>query len=268
MLLASLCAMRTFGQEAAVEQADQVGVDDERTAASAEASALLAELTCRIDSRATPAEALPESILNWSNPDVGRVYGDVFLWLEQGRPQGVASIYRWFHPYDSLTIEFCSLSNETIAVNRSGEVIWEPAETGITWNPVPDAPQPARTRALRLSQLKQIARRFSAELTDARTDAAGVNKVLRLLPQPLYRYPQSGGGEDGGLFAMVVGTDPELLLLVESDGDGWQFGVARMNRDALDVKLDRRHVASFPHIENELYDTRRPYCCVVVDNED
>lgn len=264
-----LCGAHVFAQDGDDAQpAGGIPVDDERVAASEEASELLAELTCRTgDPGATTADALPDSILNWSNPDVGRVYGDVFLWLEQGRPVAAASIYRWYFPYDSLTIEFCSLSENALEVERTGNVIWNTADGGIEWKPVPDGGQPARSPALRLTQLKAIARRFSADLADERTDAEGVNKVLRLLPQPVYRYPQQGGATmDGAVFAMVVGTDPELLLILETGGDGWQYAVARMNRDAIDVRIDEQLVASFPHIGNELFDTTRPYCCVVVND--
>ena len=40
---------------------------------------------------------------------------------------------------------------------------------------------------------------------------------LRLLATPLYRYRDtSPEGSDGALFAFVQGTDPEVLLLVET----------------------------------------------------
>ena len=239
-------------------------VADERAAASEEASELLAELTCHLDSAAT-ADVLPESVLNWSNPDVGRVYGDVFLWVEEGRPVAAASIYRWFHPYDSLTIEFSSMSGEQVSVDQRDETIWHARDGGITWTALKNSRPPASSRNLRLTQFKQIARRFSAELVDARTDDDGVERTLRLLPQPIYRYPESASGADGAVFAMVIGTDPELLIVVESDERDWRYSVVRMNRDALDVQIDDQRVVSFPHIaDRELFDTTRPYCCIAV----
>jgi hypothetical protein len=61
--------------------------------------------------------------------------------------------------------------------------------------------------------------------------------VLRLLPTPLYRYDPKESEtavsflKDGALFAFVMGTDPEVILLleaVERDGkSSWQFAFAR-----------------------------------------
>jgi hypothetical protein len=157
------------------------------------------------------------------------------------------------------------LASETLAVDRKGRLMWQAPTGGIAWKPLPDVQRPAGSRPLRLTQLKQMARRFSAELTDARAGGEGVNKSLRLLAQPVYRYPASGV-RDGAVFAMVVGTDPELLLLLESDDDGWQYAAARMNRDVLEVRLDEQRVASFPRIADErLFDTTGGYRCIVVD---
>ena len=38
-----------------------------------------------------PLELKPEPILKWSNPVVGSIYGDVFIWTENGRPEAVAA---------------------------------------------------------------------------------------------------------------------------------------------------------------------------------
>jgi len=49
-------------------------------------------------------------------------------------------------------------------------------------------------------------------------DPSGSLAQLRLLPQPLYRYEDPSIDRDGGIFAFVwtAGTDPELLLRIES----------------------------------------------------
>jgi hypothetical protein len=214
-------------------------------------------------------QATPESLLKWSNPDAGRVYGDVYVWTDQGRPAAAASIYRWYSPYQSLTIEFCSLSTGGISAEREGQVIWRPTDPGIVWHDLPGTDAPAASRSARLIQMKRISNRFAARLTDSRTDQAAVYKVLRLLSHPVFRHGEDAAA-DGALFAFVVGTDPELLLLVEADGPGWRYALSRINRDPLSVTLDGNVVQRFEYLAPaELFDMGRPYACYnVKDFED
>jgi hypothetical protein len=106
--------------------------------------------------------------------------------------------------------------------------------------------------------MKRAAERFTARLQDERT-GDDVPKVLRPLATPLYRYPTRGAVLDGALFAFVVGTDPELLLLIEAQDDRWRYAVARMNRDALQVALDEQAVETYEHLDDEMFDARQPY---------
>lgn len=205
-----------------------------------------------------------ESLLKWSNPDAGRVYGDVYLWTDKGRPAVLASIFRWYSPFQSLNIEFCSLSTHGIVVDHGGQVIWEPADAGITWQELPGADTPAGSRPARLTQMKRIAGRFTAKLSDARGNPAAVDRVLRLLPRPVFRYG-TDATVDGALFAFVVGTDPELLVLVESTATGWRYALSRANRDPLAVSLDGRVQQAFEYIpSDQLFNSRAPYACYVV----
>jgi hypothetical protein len=43
-----------------------------------------------------PLALRAEPIMKWSNPVVGSIYGDVFIWTENGRPEAVASISELF----------------------------------------------------------------------------------------------------------------------------------------------------------------------------
>ena len=77
-------------------------------------------------------------------------------------------------------------------------------------------------------------RKLAAQLTADKTTRESVKRDLRLLPQPVYHYEGSHPDvEDGGLFAFVEATDPEVFLLLEARAGGekleWQFGLARMN---------------------------------------
>src|SRR4051794_35276509 len=52
----------------------------------------------------------PEPILRWSNPVVGSIQGDVFVWTSKGRPEVVGSFYKWYAPFTHRTNEFVSLA--------------------------------------------------------------------------------------------------------------------------------------------------------------
>src|SRR5207249_2854547 len=72
---------------------------------------------------------------------------------------------------------------------------------------------------------------------------------LRLLPQPIYRFPDSAD-VDGGVFAFVQTTDPEVLLLLRASPQtreaGWEFAAARMTLVHAFLKVDDKVVWSVP----------------------
>jgi hypothetical protein len=186
------------------------------------------------DSEATE-QLRPEIMMRWQNPVRTQTgAGVVAIWTSHGRPEAMASIFQW---NDDICHEFGSLSrsNKLVGRDESG-VIWSPKTSGVDFRDVPDAPSPAANRTTRLRQMKHIADRFTARLPDRDVDDAN-QVVLRLLPTPLYRYdPQASENaepflKDGALFAFVMGTDPEVVLLLEAVGrDGkssWQFAFAR-----------------------------------------
>src|SRR5688572_6180120 len=51
-----------------------------------------------------------ERVLKWSNPSVGEIHGNVFLWTIDRCPAVVGSFYKWFTPHTHLTHEFHSLA--------------------------------------------------------------------------------------------------------------------------------------------------------------
>jgi hypothetical protein len=74
---------------------------------------------------------------------------------------------------------------------------------------------------------------------------------LRLLPRPLFQYEAiEAGVHEGALFAFVMGTDPELFLLLETRrteaGPVWQYAVARFTTVSLQLSHDGREVWQCP----------------------
>ena len=202
-----------------------------------------------------------EPILKWTNPIMGSVSGGLFLWTAQGRPEVVASIYQWYYPVRPRDNEFQSLSLGTFVAQRDGAPVWMPGRPGVELKPFPESPPLAGTAAQRLRQLRDLAKGFAA----SETDHKGLERELRLLTQPVYRYEATEGELiDGGLFVFVMGTDPEALLLIEARQAGgaprWYYGLARMTHAKIVVNDRGREVGKVPLIEPAVvFDHREPY---------
>ena len=176
----------------------------------------------------TPLVLKPEPLLPYSNPIRGDVYGNVFVWTWEGRPEVVGAIFDW-RTAGRFDTELHALSRAGIAGCRDGKEFWNPLAAGVVFRPVPRAPTPGTTHRARRRQMGELARRFTVE----RNHPEQSTGEMRLLPQPIYRYScPSAKVVDGGLFVFVEATDPETYLLLEAtDGDDaqWQYAFARMN---------------------------------------
>ena len=208
----------------------------------------------------------PEPILHWTNPTAGTVFGEVYVWTHNGRPMLVASWYHWFSPDWGATLEACSLAEEPVTARIDDVRFWNSDKPGLTLSPLADTEAPATTPAARLGQMRQLAGNFVAHLTDTRETASGVERELRLLKQPIFRYPAANAKAtylDGALFAFVEGTDPEVFLLLEAvkaeDGASWQFGLARMNTDELRVNFRDTTVWSVSSVKDWKDMSTEPY---------
>jgi hypothetical protein len=188
-----------------------------------------------------------EPVLRWTNPLAGRqAHGEVFVWTDDGRPTAVLSLYQWTLPDKSVHEhhEFSSLATGPLVTTGPKSRDWSPAEAGVKFAPLPDAPAPADSPRQRLRQMRDLAARFTAQKT-TREDQE--NRDLRLLTQPVERYESKRNDVvDGALFALVEHTDPEIFLVLEArteDGKTqWQYACVRMTSLRLAVSLDGREV--------------------------
>src|SRR5262245_24121021 len=193
------------------------------------------------DENAKALELRREPVLKWSNPSVSDVQGNVFIWTRDGRPLVVGSLTKWFSPRSTMQHEFHSLAEEPLRATFHKDAVWTTGEAGVKFTAVPGAPAPAANEAQRLLQLRKLAKEFSAT---AKYRNATSDTELRLLPQPIHSYATPKQGIlNGGLFAFVRGTDPELFLVIEARGDAatarWQFAAARMTNMA-ELRLRRQ----------------------------
>ncbi len=201
-----------------------------------------------------------EPIYVWTNPLVANgQYGAVYVWTWQGRPEAIASIFVYnfagARPQLGLMHEFHSISLEKLTTSRraGAPARWQPT-SGIKLTALEDAPPPAAKPAARLSQMRALAREFSVHSVSPKEE----RWELRLLPQPLFRYDLGGTpAVDGSLFTFVTsaGTDPELILVIESQRTGtdtvWQYGLLRFTGFDLSVERNGHQVWTSLHADLE-----------------
>jgi hypothetical protein len=227
-----------------------------------------------------PLQLKTEPVFEWANPvRSGNQQGVVFLWLRGGRPAAIGCVFsepEGRHKGRKVIHEFHALDREKLVVTRPGEPLneWTP-QAGLARKELPDAPAPAPTPTARLIQMRQLAQEFVGDSVDGK----GMHWDLRLLPAPLYRYPEAKTGVvDGALFTFVstAGTDPEVLLLIEAKEVGgklrWEYALGRFSDRSLTVKRKNQEVWSLPRSETNtfLHDPEhlyRTYADKVVDLE-
>jgi hypothetical protein len=260
VLVVSACAFGMTGPLRGDDQKDENKRAEEfRAFAKREATTY----TIRFAGSDRPLVLQPEPILKWTNPVIGSIYGDVFIWTENGRPEAVASIYKFYSPLTHRANEFHSFALGKLTGVREGVDVWTPSRPGLELKAIPGASAPADTAAARIRQMRAIAQEF----TGIQTSREGVTRDMRLLAQPIYRYENTKGDLiDGGLFVFVLGTDPEAFLLIEarrnkSGAFEWQFGATRMNSITLRINHKGREIWSAPEIPwSQVWDGTEPYC--------
>jgi hypothetical protein len=199
------------------------------------------EMTIGKEGRAKLAR-IEEPIQRWSNPIIPIEDATVFLWTQNGRPAFVAQVAAVTGK--GLWQEFQSLTTEPLQ-GRIGNRNWAPTTAGIRWMSAPTNDAPAGTAVLRLVQMRKIAEKYSV------SDVFEFKEPnqLRLLAKPLYRYSAlEAGVVDGAIFSFALGTDPEVLLLVEcqkeNDCEVWKSAFGRLTGFACKATLDDQEVWS------------------------
>lgn len=187
-------------------------------------------------------------------------FGATFLWLSGERPVGAVSISIRRNPSNPVFCECSSLWPRALECRRDGTLLWVPERAGVLEERLGDAPAPAESKARRLTQMRELARRFS--VTTYRLEPEEANH-LRLLTTPVYRFAAEDDGIlDGGVFAFANATDPDSLLLLEAARDKpgmaayWRYSLARMSSQKAVVRLDEKEIWSVTNFHRELPEIR------------
>jgi hypothetical protein len=183
------------------------------------------------DQKREELELRREPVMRWTSE--ADYNGEVYVWTHRGAAAIVGCVFSGPQGKNARQImhEFHSLSPNPLHAGARGGSGWLPQEPGITLEPVPGAPEPAGNPARRLTQMRDLARRFTAQVQRENS-----KWEMRLLTQPLYRFEISAEDSpvvDGAVFTFVwtAGTDPEVLIVIEArrtdKGVGWFYAPAR-----------------------------------------
>jgi hypothetical protein len=216
------------------------------------AVASLEPASSALNARAALAVA-PKPLLRYSDPTRGGIQDtaanvllDAAVWRlgTEGRPTALVTTEIYYAGNGSrvLAYEFLSLTESPFSLRHRTEAIrWDATGSVLVLKELPDAPKPAATAAARLPQMRLLAKRFAIK---ERVNDGPIE--CRLLPQPIDRYRSDADKvADGAIFAYANGTNPEVGILFECDGERWRYGALRLTAAECSVWLDGQQVAAF-----------------------
>jgi hypothetical protein len=180
------------------------------------------------------------------NVPVANVLVDAGVWRlgSAGRPTALvtAEVYQAPNGSRVLSFEFLSLTEKKFSLkHKTEDVRWDATASGLALADMPRAQKPAATPAARLIEMRQLMRRFVAK---ERYNNEWIE--CRLIAQPIDRYASEADKiVDGAIFAFANGTNPELGILLETDGTRWRYGVLRLSSAESTITLDGEKVAAY-----------------------
>jgi hypothetical protein len=200
----------------------------------------------RDDHKRQKLELRREPVMRWASE--GDFNGEVYVWTHQGAATIVGCIFSGPQGKNARGIyhEFHSLCPNPLYAGERGGSGWLPREPGIKFEPVPDAPNPAEGQVRRLTQMRDLARRYTSQVHRNNS-----KWEMRLLPQPIYRYEiqdEKSPVVDGAVFTFLwtAGTDPEVLIALEArrtdQGTRWYYAPARFTNCAAWVQYQGKEV--------------------------
>ncbi|HJS08037.1 MAG TPA: hypothetical protein VJ809_10275 [Pirellulales bacterium] len=196
------------------------------------------------------AKLIPEPLFRFSDQARLLPDGSVWGWGTAGRPVMMVEFRTYDRTPGEWGYDLTATSDVQFSADVTGHGRWAPRKSDFKLLPAGDIAPPAKTEAARLRQMKQFARSLNAsELWK------GQRSELRLLPTEVHRYSDAASGiVDGAAFIIVVGSNPEAILLVEahraesnpSAPGTWKYGLARMSAAEMTFRLGDSEVWKVP----------------------
>jgi hypothetical protein len=202
-------------------------------------------LTMRLADKEVDIELCDQPLLTYGDAARANKNGTLWAFGKSGRPAAVLELYQGVDP-NARWVHAVTLTG--------GQRVKMKTPTGVTWSPeksqiepaafdgvaAPEAREPARLR-----QMKELARRFTAHEF---WDPDNSRFELRLLVAPVLRHRDPAAQiQDGAVFVLAHGTNPEVVLLIEAIGKSveasrWHYSLARLGSAELHVALDGKEV--------------------------
>ncbi len=196
-----------------------------------------------------------QPLINWQNPEKILNQGSLYIWMEGTRPAVIVSVFSFVVKDQARRKhEAISLSPHSLVAKLDGDVVWSPEPADLEGVHVAEDLEIGSSESRRLIQLRTIARDVSGN----HYSQEGVKRELRLMPQPLIRYQSEQDGIiDGALFALSIGTDPEIVFQVEARKEGsnnrWYVVPFRSNFDKLDLSYRGKQIWAAPLVPELMY---------------
>jgi hypothetical protein len=165
----------------------------------------------------------------------------VWVWTEKGRPvaiEKVEAVLELNTNKPQWGYCFTSLAEDQIAAhwNQRKDGDFRATEAGLTFKPLLGVDPTAAREAERKRQMRNIMRDFTARIII--NPRENVTAEMRLLTTPLYEYSDPESKQlIGGVFGFSTnGTNPDMVVVLESRDGKWQFAPARMTSGGLVLK--------------------------------
>lgn len=208
-------------------------------------------------------ELVTEPVFRYSDEQRQIRDATIWVWTVHGRPVSLMKVERYGYadPQSQWLLNVTSTTSDSMNVKWPFGREFTSKKPGMTFRPLTSAVEAAETKAGRLIQLKNLARRFSATMTEGLTE--NIKTEMRLLATPLYRYAsESEAVVDGAVFGLsATGTNPDAILAIQWRGgpqrDKCEFAVTGTTVAALNVRLDNAEVWSQPNLvgQGQVFDT-------------
>lgn len=205
----------------------------------------------RFDGKEIPESLESKPLFRYD--DLARGYQDGAVWRLGAKGRPLAIVTTELHPRygrqrtnesnPRVVYDLLSLTEKSFRAS-SRHLTWRPSKSAVEMETLSAAPKPAKSKGVRLIQLKEMARRFQANQLVNETGTENQKLVLRLLPKPIDRYrPTDSARADAAVFLYVAGRMPGVILFIETDGESWRYGVGRLSGPSkLSVLLDKNEV--------------------------
>jgi hypothetical protein len=222
----------------------------------------LAEMRQRADSVAVitrdvdevhrqPLQVTP--LFRYSDPRRDIVDAALWGYGTQGRPAALMKTESYdVNGRQHWVYCIATLSDELIEAKWNDGERFDAREPGLQMRAIPRGPKPGNSAGARLLQIRRLTGRFSATIQNALDN----RDQMRLMPTPICRYADEPAGLiDGAVFGYTMGTNPDVLLVIElhrreDGGSEWRCGAAGMTSAGFVVRMDETEIMNQPFDPN------------------